>query len=137
MKTITKCIKEWLKTYEGLKSSDISTEILDADMMAYALSKEPTSYREDYIDGTYQCTNYYTFFISKPNKLNLERDKNDAFIEDLERWISDNNLIGNYPKLDGNRIVDEIVVNSSFYLFQSDNKRNVYNLTLMLKYRQE
>ncbi len=136
--TVNEAIKQWLYKNPLLKIDDkISTEILKAEAVAYALSKTPTTTIETFVDGSQLRTEYYMFFARQSTQLESERISNDEFLEKFESWVDEKNLSGDLPVIDKKRIVDEVGVSSTFYLYEQDEEESIYTFTIMIKYRKE
>lgn len=134
--TISKSIIQWLYNH-NIEIERIDTGILSASEVAYALSKEPTSVVEEFVDGSQLRTEYYTFLSRRPTQFDAERIDNDKFFEDLENLVDELNFEGDLPILDGNRYCENIAVSSSFYLFETKESESIYSLTFEITYRKE
>lgn len=138
MKSVSQCIIEWLETYGSISIEDmIETEILPDELKTYALSKVPTNIYIEYVDGSRQNTEYYTFLTRQSTQYNTNRIKNDVWLNNLEKWIIKQDLENNLPNLDGNRQCDAINISSTFYLFETKERDSVYQLTLSITFREE
>lgn len=136
--TINESIIKWLYEYGQIEIDErIDTDLLQAKANAYAVSKTPTTIKEEFIDGSSSNTEYYTFFMRKKSQFELDRKGNNAFLEELTDWVEERNADGNIPKLDNNRFCESISISSGFYLFETEESESVYQLTFEIIYRKE
>lgn len=136
--TVSEAIKQWLYGFPKITIDErIETELLGSQAVSYALSRTPQNVIETYVDGSQQRTEYYMLFARQSTQLEAERVSNDKLLEELESWIEEKNLNGEYPTIDEKRKVDEIGISSSFYIYSQDEEESIYSLTIMIKYRKE
>ena len=136
--TISESIIQWLYTNGTIQIDErINTEKLDAEAVAYSLSKVPQSIVKAFIDGSQRRTEYYMFFVRQSTQIESERISNDKFLENLEEWVWKQNRNRNLPNLDGKRYCDSVGISSTFYLFDTAEEDGVYSLTIEITYRKE
>lgn len=136
--TVSEAIKQWLYGFPKITIDErIETELLGSQAVSYAISRTPQNVIETYVDGSQQRTEYYMLFARQSTQLEAERVSNDKLLEELESWIEEKNLNGEYPTIDEKRIVDEIGISSSFYIYSQEEEESIYSLTIMIKYRKE
>lgn len=136
--TVSEAIKQWLYGFPKITIDErIETELLGSQAVSYAISRTPQNVIETYVDGSQQRTEYYMLFARQSTQLEAERVSNDKLLEELESWIEEKNLNGEYPTIDEKRKVDEIGISSSFYIYSQEEEESIYSLTIMIKYRKE
>ncbi len=136
--TVAQAIKDWLYNFPKLDIDErISTELLPAEAVAYALSKSPNNIVEQFVDGSEKRTEYYTFFARQYTQIETERNSNDEFLEEFGEWVNERNFNGDLPILDNNRYCDNISVSSGFYLFETEENQGIYSFTIEIIYRKE
>lgn len=136
--TVSEAIKQWLYGFPKITIDErIETELLGSQAVSYAISRTPQNVIETYVDGSQQRTEYYMLFARQATQLEAERVSNDKLLEELESWIEEKNLNGEYPTIDEKRKVDEIGISSSFYIYSQEEEESIYSLTIMIKYRKE
>lgn len=136
--TVSEAIKQWLYGFPKITIDErIETELLGSQAVSYAISRTPQNVIETYVDGSQQRTEYYMLFARQSTQLEAERVSNDKLLEELESWIEEKNLNGEYPTIDEKRNVDEIGISSSFYIYSQEEEESIYSLTIMIKYRKE
>lgn len=136
--TVSEAIKQWLYGFPKITIDErIETELLGGEAVSYAISRTPQNEIETFVDGSQYRTEYYMIFARQSTQLEAERVSNDKLLEELESWIEEKNLNGEYPTIDEKRIVDEIGISSSFYIYSQEEEESIYSLTIMIKYRKE
>lgn len=136
--TVAQALKQWLYSFSGIEIDErIDTEILEANPVAYAMAKEPTTEIESFIDGSQLRTEYYMFNVRQSIQEEVKRITNDEFMENLETWIDEQNFEGNLPDLGEKKHTESVSVSSSFYLFENNEENGVYTITIAIKYRKE
>lgn len=136
--TVSSSLKQWLYNYPNIEIDErIDTELLEANPVAYAMTKEPTAEIESFLDGSQERTEYYMFRVRQSIQEEAKRISNDEFMENLETWIDEQNFEGNLPNLGDKKYAEEVSVSSSFYLFENDEENGVYTITIAIKYRKE
>ncbi len=136
--TVSSALKQWLYNFPSIAIDErIDTELLQANPVAYAMAKEPTTEIESFVDGSQLRTEYYMFNVRQSVQEEAKRISNDEFMEALETWIDEQNFEGNLPNLGNKKYAEEVSVSSSFYLFENDEYNGVYTITIAIKYRKE
>lgn len=136
--TVSQALIKWLYGYGNIEINErIETDILASQTMAYALYKEPTATVESFIDGSQMRTEYYTFLARRNTQVESERQDNNAFLEELEDWIDEQNISGNLPQLSGNKFSEDVSVSSGLYLYTNNDSQAIYALTIAIKFRKE
>lgn len=136
--TVSKALIQWLYGYGNIQIDErIETDVLAQQAISYALYKEPNAIVDAYIDGSQMRTEYYTFLARRNTQIEAERQDNNVFLEELENWIDEKNLNGEFPQLDGNRYCEDVSVSSGLYLYTNEDSQAVYALTIQIKYRKE
>lgn len=136
--TVSKALIQWLYGYGNIQIDErIETDVLAQQAISYALYKEPNAIVDIYIDGSQMRTEYYTFLARRNTQIEVERQDNNSFLEELGEWIDEKNLNGELPQLDGNKCCDDVSVSSGLYLYTNEDSQAVYALTIQIKYRKE
>lgn len=136
--TVAEAIKQWLYKNGTIEIDEkINTEILGNELGALSLSKMPDNVIIHFIGGSELRTEYYMFFVRKAVQIEHDRISNDEFLENLENWVWQKNKERDYPVIDEKRICQGVAVSSSYYLFESDEEKGIYTLTIEIKYRKE
>ena len=135
-KTIIESIREYFNTCPILDEQ----ALLSVD----SLSKEPINYSIDtmpadpivhqYVDGSSVNQHVFTFNSKEVFGNNTDNLENIGFYERLTDWIEEQNKMGNYPKLDGNKIPIKIEASTGGYLFDAETNTATYQIQLRLLY---
>lgn len=135
-KTVIESIREYFNKCpildeEGLLSVD-------------SLSKEPINYSIDtmpadpivfqYVDGSSVNQHVFTFNSKEVFGSNTDNLENLGFYERLTEWIKEQNKIGHYPKLEGNRVPVKLEASTGGYLFDAETNTGTYQIQLRLLY---
>lgn len=132
--TISKYIVDLLAKYDGLEI-DLSHVPDGSDQ--YGLFKSPGRDVKSFNDESYQITEHYQFLARQKTLSGAERKEADEWLENLTYWVDDFPFIYNFPKLDGNRKVNELSITGSPYPMQAEDKETLYQLTLSITYTRE
>lgn len=120
------------------ENSALNVDFLSVDGVEYSIDTVPTETTiERYVDGSRLCQ--YSFVFASRENYNadsLQNIENIAFYEKLEKWIDQNNLKRNLPKLfDGT--AQKIEVTTAGYLFDENMTTARYQIQCRLVYIQE
>lgn len=133
--TISESIIKFLEAFEGgIKRVD--TDSLRSEPVSYGLMKEPSQNVKAYLSGKKTYTDYYQFAARFNSKTDTDRIKNQAFMEELAKWIEEQNVQGNYPVLKGYKC-SYVGVSTTFYMGKADENTAIYTLTIQIKYETE
>lgn len=136
--TVSQAIKQWLYKNSAIEIDErINTEKLDAQAIAYSLSKTPQTVVKKFVNGSELRTEYYMFFARQSTQLETERISNDEFLENLEEWVWNKNKEHDLPIIDEKRHCTRVGIASSFYLYQTEEEEGVYTFTIEIEYRKE
>ncbi len=136
--TISQAIKQWLYKNGTIEIDErINTEKLDANAIAYSLSKTPQSQAKSFIGGSELRTEYYMFFARQSSQLEAERISNDEFLENLENWVWQKNKEHDLPILDKKRKCTKVGISSSYYLYSTEEEEGIYTFTIEIEYIKE
>lgn len=120
------------------ENSALNVDFLSVDGIEYSIDTVPTETTiERYVDGSRLCQHNFVF-ASRENYSadSLQNIENVAFYEKLEKWINQNNLKRNLPKLlDGT--AQKIEVTTAGYLFDENMTTARYQIQCRLTYIQE
>lgn len=131
--TISESIINWLKSFE---KSKIDTDSLKSTSASYGLFKLPQVNSKKDILGNERRTEYYTFRVRLDSKLDPDRINNQKYMEQLTEWVYEQNLKGNYPKLDTGTC-EEISVTTAFFVEKVENDTSIYQMTISIVYIKE
>ena len=93
--TVSESIQKWLYQFGEIEIDEkINTDLLNAQVNAYALTKAPTNIVEEFIDGSSINTEYYTFLTRRTTQFDGERVSNNQFLENLTEWVESRNNEG-------------------------------------------
>lgn len=134
--TVTQAIKNWLAAYGGGVEFDesLSTDQLAAGAEAYGLFKTPTDTVTPYVNGERDITTYRQMLIRQPSQTERMRVSNQAWMEDLERWIHTANLRRDMPELGSGRECYAVAVANTFYLQDQTEMDSVYQINIQISY---
>lgn len=138
--TIIKALFDWFMDCEVLNpSAEVNVDYLSEEAQQYSLETVPCSpIINRYPNGS--SKNQYLFifasreYYSEDECNNL---KNLAFYEELQEWITEQNIIGHLPKLPEGCDAQSILVLSSGYVMDNDTKTARYQIQCQLKYIKE
>jgi len=132
--TISKYITEFLKGYESIK---IDTNHVAEGSDKYGLFKSPSRDKTDFIDGSYEVTEYYQFFARFSSVADAERKESDEWLEEFTYWLDDYKVLDIYPDIDGDRRVVEISATGCPTALTDADDKILYQITLSIKYERE
>ena len=134
--TISKYISDFISTYlDGVR---IDTNHLADGPDKYGLFKSPTRDVRYNIDGSYEITEHYQFFVKQDGVSEGDRKDSDEFLEELTYWMDDYPLQYAYPDIDGNRKVTNISITGCPYFMDVENDNEVvYQIMLSITYTRE
>jgi hypothetical protein len=138
MKTIMDCVREWLRTYPGLKGR-LDVDFLDDEAETYSVDTIPCpEVVKRYRDGS--CVKQFQFAVASRNVYdqNIAQNlENLQFFADLTEWVEDKARLRELPGMDGNRKAQRIEVLSTAYPFVvSEDGKARYQIQLKLEYFQ-
>lgn len=128
--TISKYITQFIKGYENIK---IDTNHVQEGSDKYGLFKSPGRDIQRSIEGGCIITERYQFFVKQASVSEDERQESDEWLEGLIYWIDDS-CFNDYPALDGNRNVLEIVADGSPTPFEDQDGEILYQIALAITY---
>ena len=135
--TIGQSIVEWLYTFGNIEINPaiiIETDQLDSGADSYGLYKQATRTTTPYIDGTSDNSEFYYLMVRQSSKTNTARIDNQAWMEQLERWIYEQNIDRNLPRLDSPRDCYGISVSVSGYMMETETDTAAYQISLKIDY---
>lgn len=136
-RSIVEAIRDYLNTCPLLAGSrfnvDYLTEKADEGYSIEVIPCEP--YIKKYIDGSgvkqFQFALMSKEFYEEDARVNIE---NTGLYEDIENWIQQSNITGNYPVLEENQIPYSIEVTSKGYCFDATGTTAAYRIELRFTY---
>lgn len=135
--TVGQAIVNWLYTFGNIEINPaivIETDQLDSDAGSYGLYKQATKSTTPYIDGSSDNSEYYYLMVRQPSKTNAVRVDNQAWMEELERWIYEQNIKRNLPELDAPKDCYGISVSVSGYMMETETDTAAYQISLKIDY---
>ena len=138
MKTIMESVREWLKTYSGLKER-LDVDFLDDEAESYSVDTIPCpEVVKRYHDGS--CVKQFQFAISSRCFYDQNIAQNLAnlqFFSDFTEWVEERARKRELPEIDGNRYAQRIEVLSTAYPFiVSEDGKARYQTQMKLEYFQ-
>ncbi len=136
-KTIVKSLFKWFADCEVLSAdNELKVDFLDADEEQYSIETVPCNrIIKKYADGSEKCQYLFIFASRNPysedEQLNMS---NLEFYEELEEWISEQNINGKLPKLPDNCTAQAVTVLSSGYVMNNDTNTARYQIQCQLRY---
>lgn len=138
--TIIKSLFKWFSDCELLSAeSPLGVNSLGEDPEQYAIEVVPCSpIIKEYADGSAKMQYLFIFasreFYSEDEQLNMA---NLEFYEELEEWISEQNINQKLPELPSGCTPQSVKVLSSGYVADNDTKTARYQIQCQLKYIKE
>jgi len=133
--TVGQAIINWLYTLGNIEvDAIIETDQLDASVGSYGIFKEPTRTVTTFVNGTQDVTERYFFMIRQSFKQDVSRISNNAWLDSLERWVRQQNLLRNLPVLDDGRNCYGVAVAVSYYMAETETDTASYQLSVEIKY---
>lgn len=133
--TVGQSIINWLYTFGNIEvDAIIETDQLDASAGSYGVFKEPTRTVTEFVNGSQDVAERYYFMIRQSAKQDSSRVSNAAWLEQLERWVRQQNLSRNLPVLDENRNCHGVAIAVSFYMAETETDTASYQLSVEIKY---
>lgn len=138
MKTIMESVREWLKTYSGLKGR-LDVDFLDDEAETYSVDTIPCpEVVKRYHDGS--CVKQFQFAVSSRCFYDQNIAQNLAnlqFFADFTEWVEEKARKRELPDIDGNRYAQRIEVLSTAYPFiVSEDGKARYQTQMKLEYFQ-
>ncbi len=132
--TISEYITKLLNQYDGIK---IDTNHVSDGSDKYGLFKSPSRNINNFNDGSYQITEYYQFLARQHSVSASERKEADEWLEDLTYWVDDLVLDGNLPKIDKDRVIDNVSITGCPYPMETKNNDSLFQMSLSITYTRE
>ena len=138
MKSLIECVRDYILTFPELDDGFLYVDYLGDQAIEYAVEAVPCDpvFRR-YTDGC--CMRQFLFVFASREFYSADVNQcieNLAFYEHFERWITDNNLNGELPDLDGRAPVS-IEVLTGGYAFDAESNTARYQMQLRLLYEEE
>ena len=139
MKSLIECVRNYILTFPELDEDGcLYVDYLGDQAIEYAVEAVPCDpvFRR-YTDGG--CMKQFLFVFASREFYSADVNQcieTLAFYEHFERWITDNNLNGELPDLDGRAPVS-IEVLTGGYAFDAESNTARYQMQLRLLYEEE
>lgn len=136
MKAVIEHVREWLRTYEGLKGR-LDVDFLGEDADTYSVDTIPCEkVLKKYKDGSKLEQFQFTISSRRLYEQDIEQNiDNLQFFEDLTAWIEQKQEARELPTMDGDRTALRIIVTSTAYPFVvTEDGKARYQLQLRLEY---
>lgn len=134
--TITQSIIEWLAGYDGGIEVDegVNTDMLAANAEAYGLFRTPGNVVTEFVHGGRDVTTYLNLIVRQPSQTESMRRSNQAWMEQLERWVREQNMRRSLPHLNGGRECYAVAIANSFYMQEQTETESVYQIAIAVHY---
>lgn len=133
--TVSGAIIRWLKTFnpeEYWKMKHVDMDLMHGDV-DYAVIKEPVRNVKTYLSGTKVITEHYMIAARLPSITNDDCIDNTGFGEELEKWVTEQNVSKNLPEIT-DAVVQKVSVTSPFYMGKIENNKSIYQMTVGITY---
>lgn len=137
-KPIIECVRDFILTFPDLDENGcLSVDFLGGEAIEYAVEQVPCDpvFRR-YTDGG--CLKQFLCIFASREYYSADVNQNIdnlAFYEEFERWITDSNLAGVLPDLDGREPVS-IEVLTGGYAYDEDVGTARYQIQLRVIYKE-
>ena len=122
--TVSKAITEWLKGYD-MRAVRVDTDQVGEGTDSLGIFKSPTRERTDFLESSYQITEWYQLFVVRDGQENCDRVDDCQYTKEL-------------PKLDNHRTCEDIELAGTPYMFEAkENNTVLYQVTLKITYTRE
>lgn len=133
--TVSQALVTWLYTQGTISIADnIDTDQLAASASAYGLYKSPQVDIKQFINGDRDITAHYQFLVRQRSIQDTSRQNNQQWLENLERWVFEQNKARNLPALGSNRTCNSVRIANSFFAQETDEREAVYQLVIAINY---
>ena len=132
--TISEYIVNLLKNYKKL---EIDTNHVSEGSDKYGLFKSPSRNVREFIDSSYEITEYYQFLGRQVTVSADERKEADEWLEDFTYWVDDFPVNYNFPPLDKGRQVTAISVTGTPSPMEYGNDDTLFEMALAITYIRE
>lgn len=132
--TIASAIAAWLSEYSSI---DVATNYISDGADTFGLFKAPTRTTKNFINGTYEITEYYSFFARQAAVSEGDREDSDAWLENLAYWADDYPLLADYPALTGNRTINQIELTGAPYPMETGSDDMLYQMSISITYTRD
>lgn len=132
--TISEAIVKWLSYYKDIQ---IETNHIKDGSDKYGLFKSPTRATKNYLDLSYEITEYYQLLARQNSVSEDDRKDSEEFLEDLTYWADDFAYNYEYPELDKNRKILGIEITGTPYPMQTNADDSIYQITIKIIYSRE
>lgn len=132
--TISKYIVDFLKSFSKIK---VDTNHVKDGSDQYGLFKSPSRDKKDFLDTSYEITEYYQFLARLDSVSDTERKESDEILEDLTYKLDDYKVSYGYPPIDGKRKVTDISVTGCPYPMENHESGTLYQMSLSITYLRE
>lgn len=132
--TISEILSNWLAQFKGI---EVETNFVEEGADKYGLFKSPQRDVKDFINLSYEITEYYQLFARQSIISDADRKEADELLEELTYWADDYAYNYEYPVLDKNRKILDIKVTGSPTAMQNDKEEALYQISIEITYSRE
>lgn len=135
MSTVSEAVISWLGGYPGIGNLEtVNTDQVDPEATSLGLLKAPGTRYQSFVDGSRDVISYYIFRARRPSQENDFRVESQEFLEDLERWVWQQNMLRNLPVLSTGACYAVQIDQASYLLEVTDTGDSVYQLGIEVSY---
>lgn len=136
--TVSQSIIAWLMTNHTVDvDTAMDTDMLAAQAMAIGLYKTPQTDVKPYLRGARTITAHFNFLLRQRISQECRRQDNQAWLEELERWVYLQQRVRRLPVMDGGRSCQRVFITNSFFLMDAEKDEGVYQLTIGVTYHEQ
>lgn len=135
--TVSQSLINWLYQFGGIEidqAAMIETDQLDAMPGSYGLYKSAAKTVTPFINGTHDVSEIYDFVLRHSAKTDIDRVNNQAFLENLEKWVRTQNITGNLPEMDEGRACFGVAITSAGYMEATESDTASYQISIKIDY---
>lgn len=134
--TITQSVIEWLAGFDGGVEVEegMNTDMLAANAEAYGLFRTPGDVVTNFVHGGRDVTTYLNLIVRQPSQTESMRRSNQAWMEQLERWVRAQSMLRSLPALDDGRECYAVAIANSFYMQEQTETESVYQIAIAVHY---
>lgn len=132
--TISSAVAAWLSFFENMT---VDTNHVTDGSDKYGLFKSPNRSVKNFLNGSYEITEYYQFFARQASVSEEDRKDSDAWLEELAYWADDFSFEYEYPALDGGRKINMIELTGTPYPMETGSSDTLFQMSLAITYTRE
>lgn len=132
--TVSSAVAAWLSFFENMT---VDTNHVTDGSDKYGLFKSPNRNVKNFLNGSYEITEYYQFFARQASVSEEDRKDSDAWLEELAYWADDFSFVYEYPALDGGRKINMIELTGMPYPMETGSSDTLFQMSLAITYTRE